>query len=558
MDQRTSAGLRRTGLAHRALLLVVPLLLVGVLAVGWSVFGRGTNSADEDAPMMHVVDRDDFIHEITERGNVESASNIEVRCEVQSQGSAGTRILEIVPEGTYVKQGDVICRLDSSAFETERMKQETVFHTAQAALIQAENDFETAKIAKDEYQNGQFSLDEQTIQSEIMLAEENRRKAEDYLKFSDRLRKKGFISGIQYEADKFASEKSKKDLEAAKQKLMVLQKYTERKNLGELESNIRSGEAKLAAQKATRDLEKKRLDIIVAQIEKCTVKAPEDGQVVYASSTESSRYYSGSSDVLIEEGAMVRERQVIVKLPDTKRMQVKAKVNESKIALVRPGQPVSIRLDAFPEAELTGVVEKVSEYPAQGAYWMANVKEYDTIIRILDSSIALRPGYTAEVRIRVAHQSNALLAPIQALLEQGGQYYCVVRGDSGWEAREVKVSQTNDKFAVIDSGLDDGDSIVLAAASLRDRLGLPEETPEPASPHAKSEAEQKKRAPDTDRQGPLRALQIFSESEEHNQPEGSKRGPREKGERGREDRPREDRPREDRPRADRPRSGGPS
>lgn len=488
MGQSETSRSRRTGLSHRVILLVVPLLIV-VPAVAWSVFGGLGGPASEDGPLMHVVGREDFVHEITERGNVESASNIEVRCEVQSQGSAGTRILQIVPEGTYVKKGDVICRLDASSFESEKMKQETVFHTAEAALIQAENDFDTAKIAKDEYDKGQFVLDEQLIASEIILADENLRKAKSYVEYSEKLRKKGFISGIQLEADKFAHSKAQKDLEAAKTKRDVLHDYTRRKMLGDLESNIRSFEAKLQAQKATRELEKKKLDLILTQIEKCAVIAPEDGQVVYASNASSR---GGGNEVIIEEGAQVRERQVIVRLPDPKRMQVKAMVNESKIALVAPGQPASIRLDAFPDAQLTGVVEKVSEYPAQSSFWAANIKEYETVIRILDSSIALRPGYTAEVRVRVAQQANVVVVPIQSILEHAQTYYCVVRGASGLELRPVNVGHTNDKVAVIESGIDEGEAVVFSAGSIRDQLDLP--TVEADAEEIKSESQKQREA----------------------------------------------------------------
>ncbi|MEX0713535.1 MAG: efflux transporter periplasmic adaptor subunit, partial [Pirellulales bacterium] len=46
-----------------------------------------------------------FTHDVTERGEVESSSNVEVRCEVQSQNFDGVTIIEIVPEGTIVNKG---------------------------------------------------------------------------------------------------------------------------------------------------------------------------------------------------------------------------------------------------------------------------------------------------------------------------------------------------------------------------------------------------------------------------------------------------------------------
>ena len=103
---------------------------------------------------------------------------------------------------------------------------------------------------------------------------------------------------------------------------------------------------------------------------------------------------------------MVRENQVIIRLPDPERMQVKAKINEAKIALVETDMPVTIRMDAFPDVELEGVVEKVNEYPAPTSWYSGNIKEYETFVKILGSPTTLKPGLTAEVRIQVEQLSR--------------------------------------------------------------------------------------------------------------------------------------------------------
>ena len=46
-----------------------------------------------------------FFHVVLERGEVESSSNVEVRCQVRGRSSTGINILEIVPEGTWVEEG---------------------------------------------------------------------------------------------------------------------------------------------------------------------------------------------------------------------------------------------------------------------------------------------------------------------------------------------------------------------------------------------------------------------------------------------------------------------
>lgn len=465
---------RRRGAAS-TLLVVVLLVLLALPLLAWRFLPGLSSESPDDLPMLHVVEKGEFIHEITERGSVESASNIEVRCEVQAQNSAGTRILEIVPEGTYVKAGEQICRLDSSALENDQLKQKSVVENANAAKIQAESDHETAKKALDEYLQGKYKIDRAQIDADKDVAEESARRAADNVRYSKQLLEKGYITKLQLQADEFAARKAKTDLEAAELKLKVLDDYTKAKTELQLRADIKSTAAKLEAQVNTWQLEVERLKLIETQIVKCKILAPANGQVVYANNTE--RY--GGQEIIIEEGTVVRERQVIVRLPDPKRMQVKARINESKIALVKEDQPTAIRLDALPDEELQGIVRKVNEYPVQGGWWAANIKEYETTVEILGSPEGLRPGLNAEVRIRVAQLPDIIQIPVQAVVTQGDKHYCFVRGLDDWELREVEVGSTNDKMLVVKSNLKAGESVAVNAASLREQYELPEEPPAP-------------------------------------------------------------------------------
>jgi HlyD family secretion protein len=163
-------------------------------------------------------------------------------------------------------------------------------------------------------------------------------------------------------------------------------------------------------------------------------------------------------------------------------MQVKAKINESKIALAKEGQPATIRLDALADQELVGIVRKVNEYPTQSGWWSANIKEYETTVEILGSPVGLRPGLNAEVRIRVAQLSGVVQVPVQAVIEHGEKHYCFVRRGDDWELRQVQIGDTNDKTIVIKESLQPGETVALNASSFREQFELPEV---PAEPQAK-------------------------------------------------------------------------
>jgi HlyD family secretion protein len=467
---------RRAGFSYRGLLIALVVVLT-VPAIGWSVLPRWSwSSRKGDGPMMHRVERGEFVHDITERGNVESASNVEIASKVKSTGTRdGTAILWIVPEGTYAKPGDKLVELDSSALEIQETQQEIVVHSSEATVIQAKNVYETAEIAKKEYLEGTFQEELLTLEILIEEATENLSRLQQYLEFSRTLAEKGYVTQLQLKADEAAVNKARNQLKLANEQRRILTEYKKKKMLKQLDAEIATSKAKLAAEEASYKLDQERFNEIQEQIKNCTIFAPEAGQVVYANREG----HRGESDVVIEEGTMIRERQVIIRLPDPQRMQVKAKINEARISLVRKEMSATVRLDAFPDDELEGVVEEVKDYPAPGSWWSPNVKEYEASVRILDSSkIDLRPGMTAEVKIRVDQRENELQVPVQTIIEHGAKYYCVVPDGQGFRSHEVKVGPTNDQVVVIEEGLQEGQEVVHNAAAFREEIDLPELPPE--------------------------------------------------------------------------------
>jgi len=485
-SQSGPTGQRREGFFTRGLVIAL-IALVPVLAIAWPVLSSFSVSNDEAMPMMHEVKRGEFIHEITDSGNVESASNVDIRCEVKSKGSAGTVILEVVPEGTYVKPGDTLVKFDSSALEIEQIQQQIICANSEADVIQARNVLESAEIALQEYLEGQYLLDLQAIQSRIILAKEDQRRAQQYYEYSKMLARKGYITEVQLEADKFAVDKADMELSSAETERKVLEQFTKEKMTKQLEADVKTAEAKFKAIEDSHKLDVERLEEIKTQIANCTLVSEETGQVVYAN-VDGGR---GRQEIIIEEGATVREGQTVIRLPDPKRMQVVAKINESRVSLVDEGMPATIRLDAFPDVELDGVVEKVNDYPAPTSWYSANIKENETTVRIQEPPPGMRPGLTAEVKIEVERLTDVVQVPVQTALEHGDKYYCVAHDGDRFVPLEVQIGSTNDKFVVIEKGLEPGQLIAANATALRDKIELPDLPPEEANRNGRPRPSQK-------------------------------------------------------------------
>jgi HlyD family secretion protein len=92
-------------------------------------------------------------------------------------------------------------------------------------------------------------------------------------------------------------------------------------------------------------------------------------------------------------------------------LQLEARVDESDIGRVEPGQPVAFTVDAYPGRGFSGVVRQVRLQPTV----TQNVVSYTTVIDVPNPDRLLRPGMTATLDIEVARADDVLRVPAAAL-----------------------------------------------------------------------------------------------------------------------------------------------
>jgi len=470
-NRRRKAGLGRRG--GVGLVILICLLLVGVsAAAGYRVFYANQSGIDTAKLIQDIASRGPFDHIVLEQGEIESSSNQVVTCEVKSRGGNGVAILWVVDEGTKVKKGDKLVELDASELETREKEQKIAVITAEARLATAKAQLEQAVIARKEYIDGEYKTAEKQILASKATAEQDLRKAKLAIESSERLVAKGLVKSLQLEADRYAVANAQNKLDIADAELSVLQNLTKQKMLVQYDSDIEAATASRSAAESELLEEQAEYEDIALQIKKCILYAPSDGVVVHAN-----RYSSrgGNAEFVVEAGATVRERQELIRLPDPTLMQVSCKINESRVTLIREGMPAKITVDAIPGLKLVGRVKKVNRYAEPGSWMSSSVKEYATIVEIIDPPENIRTGMTAEAQIFVEQLPDALQVPIQALYEHGEDFYTLVRqGDTTFETAVVEVQATNDQMAAIASGLDDGDAVILNLRDHLDLMDLPE------------------------------------------------------------------------------------
>ena len=174
----------------------------------------------------------------------------------------------------------------------------------------------------------------------------------------------------------------------------------------------------------------------------------------------------GSNQSQIEEGATVRERQKVISIPDISRMQVNAKVHESQIDKIKPELRAQIRVDAFADQQLNGEVPEVAPLPDAGQLLQLRHQGLHHPDHDRQPAPGLRPGMTAEVEILVNQLDNVLSVPVQAILEYNGKDHVTKKVGDRFDAAEVDLGVSNEKFVQVTKGLADGDIVVLNPISL--------------------------------------------------------------------------------------------
>ena len=401
----------------------------------------------DDTLMTYKVSRGNLNVTITENGMLESSNNEEIKCMVKG----GSTVLWVIETGTIVKAGEELVRMDTSLIEDNITQQQITYERAVANDIIAQSEVDVAQTNIEEYLHGTYLEERSTIEKSIFDSEEMVKKKQLAFESSLRLASKGVYGSLQMESEQYAVDSARKDLELQKKKLETLDRYKKKKTLQQLQSALNAAQARLAAEKASLKLAKDRLDRDKEQLTNCIITAPAEGMVIFPSAAE----WKETPD--IEEGARVREQQTLLMIPDTSKMQVKVGVHESKVSRLRIGMTAKVVLQ---DLELTGKIDDIAAVTRPAGWWTGNMVKYDTMIR-LDPQPGLKPGMSAVVDIVLASYNDVLKVPVAAIVESADRYLCWMRKGGQMEKRTVTLGDTNDEYTVVESGLSEGDEVVL-------------------------------------------------------------------------------------------------
>lgn len=195
------------------------------------------------------------------------------------------------------------------------------------------------------------------------------------------------------------------------------------------------------------DLQRTRLALQQAQLllERTVLRAPFDGIIAQQNLTV---------------GELPPTQLPAMLLIDVSEFVVDLPVDETDVVKVDVGQRVEFRLDALPDANVTGVVERISLTPTR----IGNLVTYVVRVRLDETDAPIKVGMSVTARIATQELQNVALIPNRYIrIDRATQqaFVTVERGRGRFEEIEVQIGARNERVTQIISGLSVDDAIVL-------------------------------------------------------------------------------------------------
>lgn len=387
--------------------ILIPLLLL-----------LGTSSRGAGQTLTATVKRGEFRVVVMTTGELHARRFVQVRgpSNAEQAQQYQMRIASIVPEGTVVKEGDIVGELDRSGIASKVQEVALALEKAEAQYQQAQLD-STLQLAqaREEIRNLEYALEERQIAKDQSV----------------------------YEAPSMQRQ-AQIDLDKAQRALdQARSNYVTKKQ---------QAEAKM--REVSSDVERQRnLLAIVRKVEEgYTIRAPAAGMVIYAKEWNGQKRTAGSQ--------VSPWDPTIATLPDLSQMESVTYVNEIDIRKVSVGQPVEISLDADPSKRLTGTVTQVANVGEQRPN--TDAKVFEVRIELLQSDSTILPGMTTGNAILTSSLQDALSIPIETVAIDDGVTFVYRRTGRGIVRQEIVTGLMNDDEIVVLHGLEEGDEVLFS------------------------------------------------------------------------------------------------
>ena len=372
-----------------------------------------TQSAAADSIQKVSVTRGDVVVAIPASGQLEPASVTTIR----PDSNMPSRKIESVSVkvGDTVSTGQVIAKVDATGLDLD--------------LLSSKQSWEAQKLKLDTLKAQPLKEDLTKAKSDLTQAEYNLKQQQNNYDSMKKLADSDYAS----RQDLLNAEKQ---LELAKSNLETVKLQYDTVAAGATKESLSAQEASVAQAYNT---------YLKAQLaaESVRIKTPVAGIV---------------TEVLVKSGDIAQPATEVATVADLDPMLLIADVDENDIAQVKIGQSVKVTPVGLDGAEVNGVVKEVS----LRALTVSNITVFPVTIEIPNRGGQLLWGMNADAEITVAASLNTLIVPSSAVQTSGSGSRVSIEDEGQVIPWDVKIGISDGLNTEIVSGLDEGDTVVIA------------------------------------------------------------------------------------------------
>jgi HlyD family secretion protein len=397
-------------------------VILGLLVAG-SLWRRSTTELAAQTSLgsernAKPLARRDFIRRIRLTGLTEATRfHVVTTPLLEGSGQGNLVIIKLVPAGAPVKAGEVLVEFDRQTQEKAALDKRAEYDELVQQIAQKQAEQGAARV-KDDSEIAQADNSVQSLELEVLKNE--------------------MLSRIK-------AEMNDQDLAEARAKLKALREGYPLKRA--------AAAAELRILEIRRDRAKAAMEHATENAKAMTVISPLDGLVVPKIT------WRGNGPADIQEGDEMWPGAPVLQVVNQGSMLVRARVNQADLPSIRPGQPVTVRLDAYPDLQMPGRIAQLAPIGVPGSF-SARVRAFSAVVTIEGSNPRLLPDLTAAIDVEIERVKNALVVPRTAVQLDSSGARVRVRDGSGVSTRQVALGPSDEIDVVVTSGLEPGQVVV--------------------------------------------------------------------------------------------------
>jgi multidrug efflux pump subunit AcrA (membrane-fusion protein) len=172
---------------------------------------------------------------------------------------------------------------------------------------------------------------------------------------------------------------------------------------------------------------------------------------------------------LVTVGQYVKVQTPVMVIVNADPLRVRLQVPEKVAAFIAVGQPVSVRVEAYPDRAFEGKIARIS--PSVDP----QTRSFEVEALLDNHDGALKPGFFAKASIASSRVDRALVVPGDALRYRYGVYKVFTVASRTLKEKEVKLGERDGNDVEISDGLTARDTVAVPVPGEELREGAPVE-----------------------------------------------------------------------------------